>query len=230
MLTNREKNLLELYKELGHEVRQLNMETYATNRLMLPALVIGLLVLYGEVKQFLGVNIENVEAVYVLVWVGCLVISFIWIINMSRVAQLGRWHRQTAHACESELELIGHRRIVALDAVFVHQWLRHSNLRFFGFGIYLFLLLASFPLREIIRCYVYNVDCRICYYVISLLAGVVSCIIPTAIHWYYVKRPQDAKLKRCPYCKELTAELVGKTVVKCSHCRRHGGYDLLDYR
>ena len=132
MLTRQEK-LLELYKELGREVRQLNMETYATNRLMLPALVIGLLVLHGKVGSFFGITFNNPDAAYMLVWFGCLVISFMWIFNMSRIAQLGRWHRQTAHKCESELELIGNRRILALDDAFVPQCLRHSNLRFFGF-------------------------------------------------------------------------------------------------
>ena len=192
---DRQEKLLELYKELGREVRQSNMETYATNRLMLPALVIGLLVLYGKVKSFLGITFNNPDAVHLLVWFGCFVISFMWIFNMSRVAQIGRWHRETAHWCELQLDLAGHRRIAALDDEFMPIWLRHSNLRFFGFGIYLFLLLVSFPLKEIICCYADNLDRGIIYCVALLLAGIVSYIIPKAIYWFYVKRPQDAKLK-----------------------------------
>ena len=223
MLTRQEK-LSELYKELGREVRQLNMETYATNRLMLPALVIGLLVLHGKVGSFFGITFKNPDAAYLLVWVGCLVISFIWIINMSRVAQLGRWHRQTAHKCESELELIGHRRIVALDDAFVPQFLRHSNLRFFGFGIYLFLLLVSFPLAD--NSCPNNILCRNNVYCVALL---LAATLSRIIFWVYVKRPHDSELKQCPYCKGLTADPVGKTVVKCSHCGRHGDFYLLKY-
>ena len=232
MLTRQEK-LLELYKELGRETRQLNMETYATNRLMLPALVIGLLVLHGEVESFLGITFKNPDAVHLLIWFGCFVISFMWIFNMSRVAQLGRWNRKTAHKCESDLGLIGNRKIVALDKVFVHQWLRHSNLRFFGFGIYLFLLLLSFPLKQIICWYADNLDCSIIYWLALLLtvyaASLLVCIVSYRIYWYYVKRPQDAKLKQCSYCKELTAP-AGKTIVKCSHCGRHGDFYLLKYQ
>ena len=222
MLTRQEK-LLELYKELGRETRQLNMETYATNRLMLPALVIGLLVLHGEVESFLGITFKNPDAAHLLIWFGCFVISFMWIFNMSRVAQLGRWNRETAHKCESDLGLIGNRKIVALDKVFVPQWLRHSNLRFFGFGLYLFLLLLSFPWREIICWYL---DREIIHCVALLLAGGVALLL----YWFYVKRPRDAKLKQCSYCKELTAERAKRTVVKCSHCGRHGDFYLLKYQ
>ena len=100
MLNDEKKLSLELHKELGLEVRQLNSETYKANGLMLPALVIGLLVLYGEVETFLGVRFENSGAIHRIVWVGCVVISLIWICHMSRLAQLARWHRETQKRCE----------------------------------------------------------------------------------------------------------------------------------
>ena len=102
---------LELYKELGLEVRQRSSERSATNRLMLPPLVIGLLVLYGEVGTFLGVEFNNPEAMHRLVWLGCVVISLIWICNMSRLAQLSHWHLETQRECECKLGLLGHKRL-----------------------------------------------------------------------------------------------------------------------
>ena len=137
-----DKLLLELYKELGLEVRQRSSETYATNRLMLPPLVIGLLVLYGEVETFLGVSFNNPEAIHQLVWFGCVVISLLWICNMSRLAQLSHWHLATQRQCERKLKLRGHRKITKIDEKsLISKALRHSVLRFVGFGIYFFLLL-----------------------------------------------------------------------------------------
>ena len=91
----RNKLSLELYKEVGNAVRQSISEVYATSRLMLPPLVIGLLVLYGEVKKFLGVEFQNAETLHYLVWSGCVIISLIWIFNVSRVAQVVHWHLET---------------------------------------------------------------------------------------------------------------------------------------
>ena len=82
---------------------------------MLPALVIGLLVLYGEVETFLGIEFKNPEAIHRLVWLGCVVISLIWICNMSRLAQLSHWHLETQRECERKLGLIGHRKIYKMD-------------------------------------------------------------------------------------------------------------------
>ena len=137
---------LELYKELGLEGRQRGSERTATNRLMLPPLVIGLLVLYGEVETFLGVEFDNPEAIYRLVWFGCVVISLIWICNMSRLAQLSHWYLETQRECERNLGLIGHQKIAKKDKkrgedLPVLNILRHSKLRFIGFGIYFSLLL-----------------------------------------------------------------------------------------
>ena len=142
-MSNDENKLsLELYKELGLEARQRSLETYATSRLMLPPLVIGLLVLYGEVETFLGVEFKNPEAIHWLVWFGCVVISLIWICNTSRLAQLSHWHLETQRQCERKLGLRGHRKIAKIDEKsFISKVLRHSMLRFVGFGIYFFLLL-----------------------------------------------------------------------------------------
>ncbi len=138
--------LLELYKEVGLAVRQFTSEVYATNRLMLPPLVIGLLVLYGDVTKFLGVEFQNAEAVHCLVWFGCVIISLIWICNVSRLAQVIHWHFETMRQCECELGLIGHRKIAQLDEKLgVSKILRHNVLRFIGFWIYFSLLLNVLP-------------------------------------------------------------------------------------
>ena len=71
MLNDEKKLSLELYKELGLEVRQLGLETYATNRLMLPPLVIGLLMLYGAVEKFLGGQVVISRDALYLIWFGC---------------------------------------------------------------------------------------------------------------------------------------------------------------
>ena len=146
MLNDEKKLSLELYKELGLEVRQLGLETYATNRLMLPPLVIGLLVLYGAVEKFLGGQVAISRDALCLIWFGCALISLIWICNMSRLAQLSHWHLETQRRCECTLELIGHRKVFNNDKQYAPRILRHSALRFIGFGIYFFLLL-NFILR-----------------------------------------------------------------------------------
>ena len=153
MLSDQKKLLLELYKELGLEVRQRSSERSATNRLMLPPLVIGLLVLYGEVGKFLGVEFKNPEAIHWLVWFGCVVISLIWICNMSRLAQLSHWHLETQRECERKLGLIGHQKIAKTDEKKAKDSpfpivLRHSKLRFVGFWMY-FTLLLSFGVKNV---------------------------------------------------------------------------------
>ena len=47
------------YKELGLEARQYNSEVYQTNRLMLPALIIGLLILYGAADKLPWLKIDD---------------------------------------------------------------------------------------------------------------------------------------------------------------------------
>ena len=149
MLSEEKQLWLEEYKELALEVRQFATEVYQTNRLMLPTLVIGLLVLYGEVEKFVGVEIKNIEAVHRLVWCGCLTISLIWISNVSRLAQRVYLHRDTIRQHERKLGLIGHGKIVGVDQrSFVLRILGHGNLRLIGFGIY-FSLILYFPLKSI---------------------------------------------------------------------------------
>ena len=148
MLNDEKKLSLELYKELGLEVRQLGLETYATNRLMLPPLVIGLLMLYGAVEKFLGGQIVISRDALYLIWFGCALISLMWICKMSRLAQLSHWHLETQRRCEYKLEVIGHRNIAHKDEKsLISKILRHSQLRFIGFGVY-FALLLNFLLRS----------------------------------------------------------------------------------
>ena len=191
MISDEKKLTLELYKELGLEVRQFNSETYATNRLMLPPLIIGLLVLYGDVEKFLGVEFQNAEAVHWLVWLGCVLISLMWICNISRLAQLARWHLETSRQCEFKLGLIGHRRVFAIDENSrVSKILRHSALRFFGFGIY-FSLLLTFPLQSMDFS---EVPTALKFIVssethIALIAVIVSGGLSFWIWYFYLKKP-----------------------------------------
>ena len=179
MLNDEKKLSLELYKELGLEVRQLGLETYATNRLMLPPLVIGLLILYGAVERFLGGQVEISRDVLYLILFGCALISLMWICKISRLAQLSHWHLETQKQCEYKLELIGHRKIVHRDEnSTVSKFLRHSVLRFFGFGIY-FSLLLNFPLKSIVS---YNAF-------IPRVAIIVSGILSIWIWYFYFKQP-----------------------------------------
>ena len=66
-----EHKLLELYKELGSDIRHYDRHVYIVNFQMVPALVIGLLVLYGGIKKLLGIELEHLENVVYdsLVWV-----------------------------------------------------------------------------------------------------------------------------------------------------------------
>ena len=191
MISDEKKLTLELYKELGLEVRQRSTETYATNRLMLPPLVIGLLVLYGEVEKFLGVEFQNAEVVHWLVWFGCVLISLIWICNMSRLAQLVHWHLETQRRCEYKLGLIGHRKIAAIDEKSrVSKILRHSTLRFFGFGIY-FSLLLTFPLKSIDFNEVPGQLKSIFSYeaFTPWIAVIISGVLSFLIRYFYLKMP-----------------------------------------
>ena len=157
MSNDNTKNSLEAYKELGLQFRHYASEITSTNRLMLPPLVIGLLVLYGEVEKFLGVEINNPEAVHQLVGLGCVTISMIWIFNVSRLAQLQQINLNTLIKHEEKLGLDGYSTITAIDKNM--EWhlpfskiLRHHVLRLIGFWIYfsylLLFMLKSLDLNE----------------------------------------------------------------------------------
>ena len=185
MLSDENKLSLELYKELGLEVRQLGSETYATNRLMLPPLVIGLLMLYGAVEKFLGGQVVISRDALYLIWFGCALISLMWICKMSRLAQLSHWHLETQRRCEYKLEVIGHRNIAHKDEKsLISKILRHSALRFIGFGVY-FALLLNFLLKPIFS---YNA-------LIPRGAIIVSGILSISIWYFYFKKPFRASTK-----------------------------------
>ena len=99
-----EHKLLELYKELGSDVRHFDRHIYIANFQMVPALVIGLLVLYGGIKKVLGIEFEHSDAVYPIVWMGCVLISLMWIIAVSRFAQVYYIHARTRQQCECLLD------------------------------------------------------------------------------------------------------------------------------
>ena len=187
MLNDQNQLSLELYKELGLEARQRSSETYATNRLMLPPLVIGLLVLYGEVEKFLGVEFKNPEAIHWLVWFGCVVISLLWICNMSRLAQLSHWHLEIQRECEHKLGLIGHRKIAQMDKKRAKDLpfsiiLRHSKLRFVGFWMY-FTLLLSFEVKNVSHYLVEKISNSFVNNVGNLSLWVGSFLLSALISW-----------------------------------------------
>ena len=141
------KELMEEYKEHGLEFRHHDTQISAANRLMLPPLVIGLLVLYGEVDKFLGVEFKNPEAAHLLIWSGCLIISLIWVFNVSRTAQLIHSHLETRRKNSEIFGLRGHAEIYERDKnSSAPNILRHYNIRLVGFGIY-FALLLNFTFR-----------------------------------------------------------------------------------
>ena len=147
MSNDNNSNLLEQYKELGLQFRYYASEITLTNRLMLPPLIIGLLVLYGEVEKFLGVEIHNPKAVHQLVGLGCIAISMIWVFNVSRIAQLQQVNLDTLIKCEEELGLKGYLTVTKIDKTMgsilpLSKILRHHVLRLIGFWIYLSLLLS----------------------------------------------------------------------------------------
>ena len=138
------KELMEEYKEHGLEFRHHDTQISAANRLMLPPLVIGLLVLYGEVDKFLGVEFKNPEAAHLLIWSGCLIISLIWVFNVSRTAQLVHSHLDTRRKNAEIFGLRGHTKIYKMDKDSdVSKIFRHNKLRLVGFWIYLCLLLLK---------------------------------------------------------------------------------------
>lgn len=145
--------LLELYKELGADYRHFDRQMYIINLQMLPALVIGLLVLYGGIKKFVGIEFDSPDAVYPIVWIGCVLISLMWIIGVSRCSQVFHIHAKTRQQCECLLGLNAHRKIAQMDkqSKFLKRryskflrW-RHYELRLLGFLVYFSFLLPRCP-------------------------------------------------------------------------------------
>ena len=132
------------YKEAGLEFRHHDTQISAANRLMLPPLVIGLLVLYGEVDKFLGVEFKNPEAARLLIWSGCMIISLIWVFNVSRTGQLAHSHLDTRRENAEIFGLRGHAKIFIMDQDSgFSKIFRHNKLRLVGFWVYLCLLLLK---------------------------------------------------------------------------------------
>ena len=145
MSNDSNKELLEEYKELGLQFRHYATEITSTSRLMLPPMVIGLLILYGNVGKLVGVGINNPTAAYWLIGVGCAIISLMWITNVSRLTQVLNRHAKTLREGEANLELKGGTEIFCMDKKSSTPIiLRHRHLRFMGFWIYFSLLLLNF--------------------------------------------------------------------------------------
>ena len=187
-------NLLEEYKEFGLQFRYYAAEISTTNRLMLPPLTIGLLVLYGKVEKFVGVELNNPEAVHLLVWFGCLIISLMWVFNVSRLAQM--MHVVLNHLKKRESELIKEDITIAkMDEKMekkmrVSKMLRHHILRVIGFWIY-FTLLLLFMLKFMD----FNPALTLLEFIVSgeilitLIAIVGSGVLAIFIWLFYFKMP-----------------------------------------
>lgn len=141
------RELLEEYKEIGLNFRLYVTELTSTTRLMVPAMVIGILILYGGIKQFAGVPIENPVGFHRSLWCGCVVISLLWIINVNRLAQL--LNKNTAMLRETDeehpaLQLKANLNITEMDYISrAPTILRHRYLRLIGFWVYLSLLVNA---------------------------------------------------------------------------------------
>lgn len=147
MSNNNNSNLLEEYKELGLQFRHYASEIASTNRLMLPPLVIGLLVLCGEVQKFLGVELHNAETVHSLIWSGCFMIALMWVFHVSRLARILQENLNTLRKSERKLGLDGHTNIAKMDFHMAQilpysKILVHHVMRLIGFWIYLSALLS----------------------------------------------------------------------------------------
>ena len=175
------KELMDEYKEAGLEFRHHDTQISAANRLMLPPLVIGLLVLYGEVDKFLGVEFKNPEAARLLIWSGCLIISLIWVFNVSRTAQLVHSHLDTRRENAEIFGLRGHTKIFIMDRDSgFSKIFRHNKLRLVGFGLYLYLLLLKLESMDLIEFIQGN---------IQWIAFIVSVYFPFWIYYLYFKAP-----------------------------------------
>ena len=139
--------MLEEYKELGLQFRHYASEIASTNRLMLPPLVIGLLMLCGEVQKFLGVEFHNSESVHSLIWSGCFMIALMWGFNVSRLARILEENLNRLKKSERKLGFAGHTDIAKMDfhiaqILPISKLLRYHIMRLIGFWIYLSALLS----------------------------------------------------------------------------------------
>ena len=184
-----EHKLLELYKELGSDVRHFDRHIYIVNFQMVPALVIGLLVLYGRIKKLGPIEFENSDDVYVIVWIGCILISLMWIIAVSRFAQVFHIHMKTRQQCECLLGLNGHRKIGQMDkGLRMPKLTTHYMLRLVGFWVYLFLLLIRCPFDNVIE-FIEGISGNYCLY---LLCFILSAVITRVIWWRYFDKKLEA--------------------------------------
>ena len=147
MSNDNNRELLEEYKEIGLNFRLYVTELTSTTRLMVPAMVIGLLILYGGIKEFAGVPIANPVGFHQSLWCGCVVISLLWVVNVSRLTQL--LNKNTAMLREADetypaLKLKASLDITKMDCISrAPTILRHRYLRLIGFWVYLSLLVNT---------------------------------------------------------------------------------------
>ena len=152
MSNDNNRELLEEYKEIGLNFRLYVTELTSTTRLMVPAMVIGMLILYGGIKQFAGVPIENPVAFHQSLWCGCVVISLLWIVNVSRLTQI--LNKNTAMLTEADekypaLQLKASLNIKKMDCISrAPTILRHRYLRLISFWVYSSLLVNVLSSRS----------------------------------------------------------------------------------
>ena len=130
------------------------------------------------------------DALY-LIWFGCALISLMWICKMSRLAQLSHWHLETQRRCEYKLEVIGHRNIAHKDEKSLFsKILRHSALRFIGFGVY-FALLLNFLLRSMTFNGVPSLlESIISHEVFVPWVAIINSVVLSLLIWcFYFKKP-----------------------------------------
>ena len=193
------RELLEEYKELGLQFRHHASEITTTSRLMLPAMVIGLLILYGNVGNLVGVEIKNPTAAYWLIVVGCAIISLMWIANVSRLTQVLNRHAKTLREGEANLELKGGTEIFCMDDKSPTPIiLRHRHLRLMGFWIYFSLLLLNVLPRLLLNSVPGPVEALPLYItlplslVVVLFSGALTLLI-RKIYWAGLPSESDEK-------------------------------------
>ena len=193
MLSDQKKLWLEEYKELGLQFRYYAMEISTANRLMLPPLIIGLLVLYGAVEKFVGVELKNPEAAHRLIWFGSAIISLMWVFNVSRLAQM--MHVILNILKKKEKKLIKEDMTIAdMDKrmekeIPYSKWLRHHILRLTGFGIYFTLLLLNITAMGF---HGMLSNLKSIYWLIPWIAIIISLYLSRWIWCLYFKAPLSA--------------------------------------